>query len=103
MKVKELVAKYPGYSVTEMGYPDSIPFCEMPKELQGKHGKEYVKILNELEVVGYEVIEKPHTDIDITHLIFGGKKRPNVSYKGYLNIYLVSDKPHRDKWKKKSK
>ena len=94
MKVKELLAKYPGYSVVEMGYPDSIPFTMLPKELQGLRGKEYEKVEMELEVKGYKVFDKPHTDIDITAALFGGKKRPNPSYKGTLEIYLVSDKPY---------
>ena len=92
MKVKELIAKYPNYQVVEMGYPDSIPFTMLPKELDGLHGKAYEKVEMELEVKGYKVVNKPHTDIDITHLVFGGKKRPNKSYDGTLYIYLKGDK-----------
>ena len=92
MKVKELIAKYPNYQVVEMGYPDSIPFTMLPKELDGLHGKAYEKVEMELEVKGYKVVDKPHTSIDITHLVFGGKKRPNKSYDGTLYIYLKGDK-----------
>jgi len=97
MKVKELIAKYPGYSVIEKGYPDSFPFTMLPKELQGLSGKAYEKVEMELEVKGFKVIHKPHTDIDITSTLFGGKKKPNQTYKGTLEIYLVSDKPFRKK------
>lgn len=97
MKVKELIAKYPDYQVVEKGYPDSFPFYELPKELRGLYGKDYQKVVNELEVKGYKVIEKPHTNIDITHLIVGGKKRPNSTYKGTLEIYLMSNKKRRHK------
>ena len=97
MKVKELIAKYPNYSVVEMGYPDSIPFTELPKELQGLSGKAYEKVEMELEVKGYKVVHKPHTDIDITHLVFGGKKKPNKSYDGFLYIYLKG-KEKRKRW-----
>ena len=92
MKVKELIAKYPGYQVIEQGYPDSLPFSELPKELQGLHGKEFQKVEDELEVKGYEVFHKEFTSVDITHLVFGGKKRPNQSYKGMLYIYLKGEK-----------
>lgn len=92
MKVKELIAKYPNYSVVEMGYPDSIPFSELPRELQGLYGKAYEKVEMELEVKGYKAIAKPHTDIDITHLVVGGKKRPNPHYDGTLYIYLKGEK-----------
>ena len=95
MKVKELIAKYKGYKIIETGYPDSAPFAMLPKELDGLYGKAYEKVSNELEVKGFKVIEKPHTDIDITAALFGGKKRPNPSYKGTLYIYLKSDKPRR--------
>ena len=95
MKVKELIAKYPGYSVVEMGYPDSTPFTMLPKELQGLSGKAYEKVEMELEVKGYKVYDKPHTDIDITAALFGGKKKRNRHYKGTLYIYLKSDKPYR--------
>ena len=97
MKVKELIAKYPRYQIVEMGYPDSFPFSELPRELQGLYGKEYEKVEMELEVKGYEVHHDPHTNIDITHLVCGGKKRPNASYEGTLYIYLKGDKP---RWKK---
>lgn len=92
MKVKELRKKYKGYKIIEMGYPDSIPFTMLPKECQGLYGKELAKVIDELEVKGYKVYEHPHTDINITHLILGGKKRPNPSYKGTVEIYLVSNK-----------
>ena len=92
MKVKELIAKYPKYSVIEQGYPDSFPFSDLPRELQGLYGKAYEKVEMELEVKGYKVIHKPHTNIDITHLVVGGKKRPNVSYEGTLEIYLRGKK-----------
>ena len=95
MKVKELIAKYPNYSVIEMGYPDSMPFSELPSELNGLHGKAYERVEMELEVKGYDAIAKPHTDIDITAALFGGKKRPNKSYDGFLYIYLKDDKPKR--------
>ena len=94
MKYKELVAKYKGYQVIEKGYPNSTPFTFLPHELDGLHGKAYVRVLNELEVKGYKVVEKPTTSIDITHLVFGGKKRPNHTYKGTLYVYLTSDKPY---------
>ena len=92
MKVKELTKKYKGYRIVCMGYPDSIPYTQLPRELNGLYGKEFEKVLNELEVKGYDVIEKEHTDTDITHLILGGKKRPNPTYKGYVHIYLKSVK-----------
>lgn len=88
MKVKDLVAKYPHYSIIEMGTPRDIPFTNLPKELQGLSGKAYEKVEMELEVKSYEVYHKPHTDIDITHLVFGGKKKPNAQYDGTLYIYL---------------
>ncbi len=81
MKVKELKAKYKGYMFIEMGYPDSIPFTEIPSGNT-----------DEMEVKGYEVKNKPFTNIDITHSVFGGKKRSNQSYKGSIRIYLVSNK-----------
>lgn len=95
MKVKELVKKYPGYQVIEKGYPDSFPFADLPKELQGLSGKAYEKVEMELEVKGYKVQDKPFTSVDITHAIFGGKKRPNQSYKGMLYIYLKGNKKRR--------
>ena len=95
MKVKELIEKYPNYSVVEKGYPDSMPFTELPKELQGLSGKAFEKVMMELEVKGYEAIAKPHTDIDITAALFGGKKRPNKSYDGFLYIYLKGNKKRR--------
>ncbi len=95
MKVKELEAKYKGYKIIHKGYPDSIPFTMLPKELNGLSGRAYTRVANELEVKGYKVIEKPHTDIDITAALFGGKKRPNPHYKGIVEIYLKSDKPYR--------
>lgn len=93
MKVKELLAKYKGYQVMPKGYPNSAPFTLLPHELDGLHGKAYDRVFNELEVKGYKVVERPTTEIDFTHLIVGGKKRPNNTYKGTLYIYLVSDKP----------
>ena len=95
MKVKELIAKYPNYMVVEMGYPDSIPFTELPRELQGLSGKAYEKVEMELEVIGYKVHSKPFTSVDITHLVFGGKKRANKSYEGTLYIYLKGNKKRR--------
>ena len=95
MKVKELIARYPNHNVVEMGYPDSIPFTELPRELQGLSGKEYQKVEMELEVMGYEVIDKPFTSVDITHLVFGGKKRRNKHYEGTLYIYLKGGKKRR--------
>lgn len=75
-----------------MGYPDCIPFTLLPEECEGLYGKQLAKVIDELEVKGYKVIDKPHTNIDITHLIVGGKKRPNSSYKGTLEIYLRGTK-----------
>ena len=92
MKVKELIKKYPNYDVIPSGYPDCIPFTLMPKELDGLHGKAYDKVFMELEVKGYEAVAKPHTNVDITHLVFGGKKRPRPSFDGFLYIYLKGDK-----------
>lgn len=92
MKVKELIAKYPNYQVVEMGYPGCIPFTCLPKELQGLSGKAYEKVEMELEVKGYKVFHNPHTNIDITHLVVGGKKRPNSHYEGTLEIYLCGNK-----------
>ena len=98
MKVKELIAKYPHYSIIEMGTPRDFPFTNLPKELRGLSGKAYEKVEMELEVKGYEVIAKPHTSIDVSHLIFGGKKRPNKTYDGTLYIYLkeIRQYGHRD-------
>lgn len=92
MKVSELIKKYPGYQVVEMGYPDSIPFTELPRELHGLYGSEYERVERKLEVMGYDVVHKPHTCIDVTHLVFGGKKRPNSEYLGTLYIYLKGNK-----------
>ena len=92
MKVKELIKKYPGYKIIEMGYPNCIPFTQLPSELNGLYGKEYEKVLNELEVKGYKVYHKPHTDIDITHLFTGGKKKSNPHYEGTVEIYLKGNK-----------
>lgn len=92
MKVKELIAKYPNHNVVEMGYPDSMPFTNLPKELQGLSGKAYQKVEMELEVKGYKVFNKPFESIDITHCIFGDKKRPNPKYAGTLYIYLKGNK-----------
>ena len=94
MKVKELIKKYPNYQVIEMGYPDSIPFTMLPKELQGLSGKAYEKVEMELEVKGYKVYHKPVICVDITHCVFGGKKKPNAKYEGTLYIYLKSNKPY---------
>lgn len=93
MKYKELIAKYKGYQVIRKGYPNTAPFAFMPKELNGLHGKAYERVLNELEVKGYKVVENPSATIDITSLVLGGKKRPNNTNKGTLFVYLVSDKP----------
>ena len=93
MKVKELIAKYPRFQVVEMGYPDSIPFTQLPKECNGLYGSQLKKVIDNLEVKGYKAINKPHTNINITHVICGGKKRPNSHYEGILEIYLKSDKP----------
>ena len=95
MKVKDLTKKYQGYHIIEKGYPDSTPFFDMPKELQGLYGKEYAKALSELKVYGYRVKHKPHVAIDITSAVFGGKKRPNTHYKGTVEIYLKGRKNHR--------
>ena len=92
MKVKDLKAKYKGYKFIEMGYPDCIPFTQLPKELDGLYGKEYEKVENELDVKGYRVYHKPHTDIDITAALFGGKKKPNPHYEGTVEIYLKGRK-----------
>lgn len=92
MKVKELIAKYPNHSVVEQGTPNDIPFTNLPKELQGLSGKAYTKVEMELEVKGYKVVNKPFTSIDITHCVFGGKKRPSKHYDGYLYIYLKDGK-----------
>lgn len=81
MKVKELKAKYPKHLVVEMGYPDSIPFSEIP---DGN--------TDEMEVKGYQVKNKPFTSVDITAALFGGKKRPNKTYEGHLYIYLKGNK-----------
>lgn len=88
MKVKELIARYPGYQIIEQGYPDSIPFTELPRELQGLRGKAYEKVEGELRVYGYKVSHKPIERVDITAALFGGKKRPNAKYKGQVKIYL---------------
>ena len=95
MKVKELISKYPKYQIIEQGYPDSFPFSELPRELQGLHGKQYEKVEMELEVKGYKAVAKPVTCIDITAALFGGKKRPNATYDGTLYIYLKGDKKRR--------
>ena len=92
MKVKELIAMYPNHDVVEMGTPRDIPYTNLPKELQGLSGKAYTKVEMELEVKGYEVVNKKFTSIDITHMVFGGKKRPNKTYDGYLYIYLKEGK-----------
>ena len=92
MKLKELREKYKGYHILEMGYPDSIPFTELPIKTYGLVGKSYEKATEDLEVKGFKVYEEPYTDINITHLILGGKKRPNTTYKGSVEVYLVSDK-----------
>ena len=92
MKVKELLKKYPNYSVVYMGYPHSIPFTGLPKELQDLTGKRFEVLVNELDVKGYDVKNEPHEDIDITHIVLGGKKRPNKKYDGYLKIYLKGEK-----------
>lgn len=92
MKVKELIKKYPGYQVVEQGYSNSLPFTMLPKELNGLHGKAYTKVMDELEVKGYKLVDKPFTSVDITHCVFGGKKKPNRTYKGILYIYLRGDK-----------
>ena len=82
MKVKELKAKYPNHLVIEMvGYPDSLPFTEIP------NGN-----TDEMEVKCFEVKNKPFVSIDITQALFGGKKRKNRSYDGHLYIYLKDDK-----------
>ena len=88
MKVKELIAKYPNHSVVEMGTPNDITFTNLPSELQGLSGKAYEKVEMELEVKGYKVVNKKFTSIDVTHLVFGGRKRPSKTYDGYLYIYL---------------
>ena len=67
MKVKELVEKYPNHLVVERGYPNSIPFTELPKELRGLTGKAYNNVLMELEVKGYKVSNKPFTEVDINN------------------------------------
>lgn len=92
MKVKELISKYPNYQVIEMGYPNSIPFTQLPRELDGLYGKDFERVVMELDVKGFEAIDKPFESIDITHLVFGGKKRSNSHYKGTLYIYLKGDK-----------
>lgn len=81
MKVKELKAKYPNHLVVEMGYPDSLPFTEIPSGNT-----------DEMEVKGYKVKNKPFVSIDITQALFGGKKRKNRSYDGHLYIYLKGNK-----------
>ena len=95
MKVKELLEKYPKHAVVEMGYPDSLPFTELPKELEDLRGKEYDRVFRELEVKGYEVHNKPFVSIDITAALFGGKKKRNRHYEGHLYIYLKGDKSRR--------
>lgn len=95
MKVKELIAQYPNYMVVEKGYPDSFPFSELPRELQGLTGKAYEKVEMELEVMGYEVSHKPFVSVDITSALFGGKKKRNRHYQGTLYIYLKGDKKRR--------
>ena len=92
MKVKELIAKYPNHDVIAQGYPNSIPFTQLPSELQGLSGKAYEKAFMELEVKGYKVENKQFTSIDSTHIGCGGKKRPNKTFDGKLFIYLKSDK-----------
>ena len=84
MIVKELKAKYPGYMVVEQGYPDSFPFSEIPSGNT-----------DNCEVKGYEVHNKEFTSVDITAALFGGRKKPNKTYKGHLYIYLKGNKPRR--------
>lgn len=92
MKVKELIAKYPKHSVIEMGTPRDIPFTNLPAELQGLSGKAYQKVEMELEVKGYEVINKPFKSIDITAALFGGRQKKPIEYAGELYIYLKEGK-----------
>lgn len=92
MKVKELKAKYPNHLVVEMGTPKDIPFTNLPKELRGLSGRAYEKVEMELEVKGYEVINKPFKSIDITAALFGGKPRKAKEYAGHLYIYLKEGK-----------
>lgn len=88
MKVKDLIKKYPNHQLIEKGYPNSFPFHDLPKELQCLHGKEYSKVLLDLEVKGYKVKDKPFTSVDITHCVFGGKKKANIKYDGHIYVYL---------------
>ena len=92
MKVKELIAKFPHYQIVEQGFPDSLPFTQLPKELQGLQGREYYKVFYELEVKGFKALKKDYVCIDITSALFGGKKKPNPKYEGTLYIYLKGDK-----------
>lgn len=75
MKIAEIRKKYQGYSIVESGYEDSIPFTCIPKNSE------------ELEVKGFEVHTKKVVEIDITHCLFGGKKRPNKTYKGIVYVW----------------
>lgn len=88
MKVKDLIKKYPNHLLIEKGYPNSRPFSDLSKELQGLFGKEYNKVLLELDVKGYKIDNKPFTSVDITHCLFGGKKKVNIKYDGHLYVYL---------------
>lgn len=81
MTVKELKLMYPNYMIVEQGYPDSFPFSEIPSG-----------DTSNMEAKGYEVKNKEFVSIDITHCLFGGKKKPNKTYKGHLYIYLKGKK-----------
>lgn len=92
MKVKELIINYPNHRIVYMGYPNCAPFTQLPEEVQGLYGNKLKKALDKLDVKGYKVTNHHFTDINVTHLVFGGKKRPNKTYDGILEIYLKGEK-----------
>lgn len=92
MKVKELIKKYPGYEIIVQGYPNSIPFTQLPRELRGLTGKAFKRVCDELEIKGYKIVEKQYTSLDITYLITGSGERLDIAYKGTLYIYLKGTK-----------
>lgn len=75
MTIKELKAKYPKYDIIESGYKGAIPYTLMSG------------ITEDSEILGMEIITGDKTAIDITHLIFGGKKRKNKHYDGEIYVW----------------
>lgn len=90
MKVKDLKKKLKGQYTDILpfhtNYRDVIPFTHLGKEFEGKYGKAFERVLNEKEVVEYELGEWHKTACWSGKEIFTGTG--HYETKRWLTIYF---------------